>query len=67
MGSNTTNATIWVSRWYDHEDSRFSIHRLGELDKWVVYHGDKPFYQTVFSSIEAAEAAKRKAMASAAA
>jgi hypothetical protein len=67
MGSSTTNATIWVSRWHDHEDSRFAIHRLGDMDKWVVYHGDKPYYQTVFSTIEAAEAAKAKAMGAVAA
>jgi hypothetical protein len=63
MGSSTTNAMIWVTRWHDHEDSRFAIHRLGEMEKWVVYCGDKPYYQTVFNSIEAAEAAKMRAMA----
>ena len=62
--SNTVNGTsIWVSTWFDDADSRFAVHKLGDLDKWVVYCGDKPYFPTVFSSVEAAEAAKLRAMA----
>ena len=58
-----TGPSLWVMPWREEGHSRFTVHRLGELDKWLVYCGDKPYYATVFPSQEAAEAAAVRAAA----